>query len=165
MTLNEYFENNFAVSAKGTEATAQRTEATDDATKIAVHDVFEEREATVNFLSCGSSPTSFSLHTYVSHYMKQCLEDHKQKVDDNTTTTLQEDIKDATVKFVQKYFPNFNAVPNANTKKVLTSIMHAAMMVAPSLADADNNYENAVATVCNSIKQIFPQRAMFNLMA
>jgi hypothetical protein len=67
--------------------------------------------------------------------------------------------------FVQKYFPKSNTLPDANTKKVLTSIMHAAMTVAPSLADADNNYKNAVATVCNSNKQIFPQRAMFNLMA
>jgi hypothetical protein len=156
MTLNEYSETNVAVSA-------QVTGATDDTTKNAVHDVFEEQEATVNFLSCGSSPTSFSLHTFVSHYMKQCLEDHKQRADDNTTTTLQEDIiMDATVMFVQRYFPKFNTLPDANTKKVLTSIMHAAMTVAPSLADADNNYENAVATVCNSIKQIFPQRAMFN---
>ena len=129
------------------------------------------------FLSVGSST---SLHRFVTTYITTCLdknkrlqEEKKQKngIDGNDIDDcdLPTQIKKAAIDCVREQCPNFHTVPNASSKGVVQSIYKAAQLISESTSKDgianQQQYQSAVEPIVQSIKAVFPQRAMFNLMS
>ena len=129
------------------------------------------------FLSVGSST---SLHKFVMTYITTCIEENKRiqeqkkqknvidgnNIDDYNLPTR---IKKACIDCVREQCPNFHNVPNASSKGVVQSIYKVAQLISESTSKDgianQQQYQSAVDSIVQSIKAVFPQRAMFNLMS
>jgi len=129
------------------------------------------------FLSGRLSP---SLHKFVTTYITTCIDENKhlqeqkkQKnvIDGNNIDDcdLPTRIKKASIDCVREQCPNFHNVPNSSIKGVVQSIYKAAQIISESTSkDGIPNkqqYKSAVDSIVQSIKAVFPQRVMFNLMS
>jgi len=129
------------------------------------------------FLSVGSST---SLYKFVTTYITTCFdknkrlqEQKKQKngIDGNDIDDcdLLTQIKKTAIDCVCEQCPNSHNVPNTSSKGVVQSIYKAAQLIPESTSkDGITNqqqYQSAVDSIVQSIKAVFPQHAMFNLMS
>ena len=123
---------------------------------------------------------STSLHCFVKTYITTCIDENKrlqqqrkQKnvIDRNNIDDcdLPDRIEKASIDCVQTQCPHFHKIPNSSSKGVVQSIYKAAQLISEStLKDGIANqqqYQSAVDSIVQSIKAVFPQCAMFNLMS
>ena len=121
-----------------------------------------------NFLSIGSNN---HLHQFVTSFITECVKSNtnkNKKEGKEENEDLPEQIQTATIKFIRQECPEFHKSPNSNTRHVVSSILNAGKEIAASV-DKDGKTKSkqfnlAVKSIFNSIRSIFPQRAMFNLM-
>ena len=129
------------------------------------------------FLSVGSST---SLHSFVTTYITTCIDENKRlqeqkkqknviegnNIDDCDLPTR---IKKASIDCVRDQCPNFHNVPNSSSTGVVKSIYKAAQMISESTSEDrianKQQYQSAIDSIAQSIKAVFPQRAMFNLVS
>ena len=137
-----------------------------------------DKNARLSFLNVTSTE---ALHVFVTSYIAKCvqiskdIQEKKKKKnvgddvdDDADDRDLPEIIKDATIDYVRKTCPNFHTTPTAASRGVVESIVTAARAIADSKSSNGKpdkeQYNSAVGSIIQSVRAIFLQRAMFNLM-
>jgi len=141
------------------------------ATSIATTDAAQCLDAdadSFNFLSIGSNN---HLHLFVRSLINNCVKsntNNNKKEGKGENGNLPEQIKTATINFIRQQCPNFHQSPNSNTRNVVASILKAGQDIAASIDEngtpQTKQFNVAVKSIFKSIRAIFPQRAMFNLM-
>ena len=126
------------------------------------------KDVRMNFLNVGSTN---SLHVFVKSYIAKCVEINKDHKDHENVHDgdLSEQITDATIDYVRQSCPNFHQSPTPALRGVVQSILITARAIAKSSSPDGKpdkeRYDSAVSSIVQSARAIFPQRAMFNLMA
>jgi hypothetical protein len=89
-----------------------------------------------------------------------------QKTSTTSADPVPPSIRDADVAAVKKCMPSLNE-GSPEALKMIRNVTRAAAKMCPPLTDASNlsDYEAAVETIFQSLKNILPQRALFNLMS
>ena len=104
-----------------------------------------------------------------------CINSHKGIVGDKAriqrtskvgnVNPVPHSLRSAAIAAVKQFIPSIEDDPQSQS--LIKSVTRAAARMCPPLDDKSNfsDYEAAIGKICQQIKQIFPQRALFNLMS